>query len=167
MQNWLQRLQYRYGIYNSEIEPEHETDTYCGCPIHQFQAAKWARSGVQDMWSAAVIYPGARFRFFRLYAQRLADVTCSKGRKLTTVTSGTTVRCSPEIPTNFGSSPRMAPSPATGAPRCPAQSITLCGPLRPSLSTSRSTKRPKPRSTPRSRWSISGTATHWTTRSHA
>ena len=59
MQNLLQTLQYKYRIYNSELEPEHESDYPCGCPIHQYQRAKWARSAVQDMWSEAVIYPGA------------------------------------------------------------------------------------------------------------
>lgn len=58
MQNMLQTLQLRYGIYNSEIEPEHETDYYCSCPIHLYQRAKWSRYKVQDMWSKAVMYPG-------------------------------------------------------------------------------------------------------------
>jgi hypothetical protein len=59
MQNALQNLQLQYGIYNSEIEPEHETDYYCSCPIHQYQRMKWGRYGVQDMWSNAVMYPGS------------------------------------------------------------------------------------------------------------
>ena len=58
MQNWLQRLQYQYKIYNSEIEPEHEADYPCGCPIHQYQRAKCSRYDVLKMWSKAVMYPG-------------------------------------------------------------------------------------------------------------
>lgn len=58
MQNALQNLQLQYNIYNSEIEPEHETDYYCNCPIHNYQRMKWSRYGVQDKWSNAVMYPG-------------------------------------------------------------------------------------------------------------
>lgn len=64
MQQLLQNLQYSYGIYNSDIEPEHDTDYPCSCPIHQYQVSKWRRYGVQDMWSKAVMYPG-RFIFSR------------------------------------------------------------------------------------------------------
>ena len=60
MQNALQNLQFQYGIYNSEIEPEHETDYYCNCPIHSYQRMKWARSRVQATWSDAVMYPGEK-----------------------------------------------------------------------------------------------------------
>ena len=59
MQNALQNLQYKFGIYNSEIEPEHEADYYCNCAIHHYQRMKWRRYGVQDMWSKAVMYPGS------------------------------------------------------------------------------------------------------------
>lgn len=58
MQNTLQNLQQQYNIYNSEIEPEHEADYYCMCPIHNYKRMKWNRYGVQDMWSYAVMYPG-------------------------------------------------------------------------------------------------------------
>lgn len=58
MQQMLLNLQYQYGIYNSDIEPEHETDYYCSCPIHQYQWRKWRRYGVQESWSRAVMYPG-------------------------------------------------------------------------------------------------------------
>lgn len=58
MQNALQNLQLQYQIYNSEIEPEHEADYYCNCPIHNYQRMKYHRYGVQDMWSNAVMYPG-------------------------------------------------------------------------------------------------------------
>ncbi|KAK9234133.1 hypothetical protein V1525DRAFT_428682 [Lipomyces kononenkoae] len=60
MQNLLQSLQIQYGIYNSEIEPEHDTDYYCNCPIHNYMRLKISRSGVQDMWSRAVMYPGEK-----------------------------------------------------------------------------------------------------------
>lgn len=63
MQNALQDLQFRYRIYNSEIEPEHEADYYCACPIHQYQRMKWKRYPVQDMWTKAVIYPGESVQF--------------------------------------------------------------------------------------------------------
>jgi len=58
MQNRLQSLQYQYRIYNTDIEPEHETDYPCSCPICQFKRLKWNRYPVQRMWSDAVIYPG-------------------------------------------------------------------------------------------------------------
>ncbi|RDW66375.1 hypothetical protein BP6252_10010 [Coleophoma cylindrospora] len=60
MQNELQRVQLAYRIYNSDIEPEHDTDLYCGCPIHQYQRKKTQRFVVQDMWSKAVMYPGEK-----------------------------------------------------------------------------------------------------------
>ncbi|KAK3113644.1 hypothetical protein LTR53_008857 [Teratosphaeriaceae sp. CCFEE 6253] len=60
MQQALQNLQYSYGIYNSDIEPEHETDYPCSCAIHQYQWRKWNRYNVQDMWSKAVMYPGEK-----------------------------------------------------------------------------------------------------------
>jgi hypothetical protein len=58
MQNLLQRVQLAYGIYNSDIEPEHETDWYCNCLIHQYKFRKMNRLGVQELWSNAVMYPG-------------------------------------------------------------------------------------------------------------
>ncbi len=58
MQNLLQNVQLQYNIYNSEIEPEHDTDYYCGCAIHNYQRVKWNRYNVQDLWSKAVMYPG-------------------------------------------------------------------------------------------------------------
>jgi hypothetical protein len=61
MQNILQSLQQAYRIYNSEIEPEHESDYYCGCAIHQYQRRKMSRLGVQEMWCRAVMYPGEKF----------------------------------------------------------------------------------------------------------
>lgn len=60
MQQLLQNLQFQYNIYNSDIEPEHETDYPCSCPIHQYQRRKWSRYGVQEMWSKAVMYPGEK-----------------------------------------------------------------------------------------------------------
>ncbi len=59
MQQRLQQLQYQYRIYNSDIEPEHETENYyCNCAIHNYQRRKWSRLDVQEMWSKAVMYPG-------------------------------------------------------------------------------------------------------------
>lgn len=60
MQNALQNLQFQYRIYNSEIEPEHDTDYYCGCPIHRYQAMKRGRGNVLRVWSDAVMYPGEK-----------------------------------------------------------------------------------------------------------
>ena len=58
MQNLLQNAQFQARIYNTEIEPEHDTDYYCNCTTHQYTRAKMARLGVHDMWSKAVKYPG-------------------------------------------------------------------------------------------------------------
>ena len=58
MQQNLQNLQFSYGIYSTDIEPEHETEYPCNCAIHRYQARKWARYPVQEMWSKAVMYPG-------------------------------------------------------------------------------------------------------------
>ncbi|KAK5954333.1 hypothetical protein OHC33_004906 [Knufia fluminis] len=60
MQNMLQTVQFQYRIYNSEIEPEHETDYPCACAIHQYKRMKWNRYSVQNMWSNAVMYPGEK-----------------------------------------------------------------------------------------------------------
>ena len=60
MQNALQNLQFQYRIYNSEIEPEHDTDYYCSCPIHRYQAMKRNRGNVMRLWSDAVKYPGEK-----------------------------------------------------------------------------------------------------------
>ncbi|WPH04411.1 Hypothetical protein R9X50_00730200 [Acrodontium crateriforme] len=60
MQQALQDIQYKYQIYNAEIEPEHETEYYCACPIHMYNQRKYNRLGVQDMWSKAVMYPGEK-----------------------------------------------------------------------------------------------------------
>lgn len=60
MQNTLQNLQLQYNIYNSEIEPEHEIEGYCTCPIHQYQWMKRNRRPVHKAWSEAVMYPGEK-----------------------------------------------------------------------------------------------------------
>lgn len=60
MQQMLQNLQYQYNIYNSDIEPEHDTDYYCSCSVCRYKRRKWQRYGVQDMWSKAVMYPGEK-----------------------------------------------------------------------------------------------------------
>lgn len=58
MQNLLQSVQMANGIYNSDIEPEHEFDGYCNCAVHQYKWKKMNRLSVQTMWSKAVMYPG-------------------------------------------------------------------------------------------------------------
>jgi hypothetical protein len=58
MQNLLQNVQLAHGIYNSDIEPEHDTEYFCTCAIHQYMRRKFDRVWVQDMWSKAVMYPG-------------------------------------------------------------------------------------------------------------
>ncbi|TVY27212.1 hypothetical protein LHYA1_G004663 [Lachnellula hyalina] len=60
MQNLLQSVQMANGIYNSDIEPEHEFDGYCNCAVHQYKYRKMARLDVQKMWSKAVLYPGEK-----------------------------------------------------------------------------------------------------------
>jgi hypothetical protein len=65
MQNLLLSVQQSYRIYNSEIEPEHDTDYYCSCAIHQYKAKKINRLGVQNMWSKAVMYPGQQSHFLQ------------------------------------------------------------------------------------------------------
>ncbi|KAK3655701.1 hypothetical protein LTR56_003350 [Elasticomyces elasticus] len=65
MQQALQNLQYQYGIYNSDIEPEHgqvfRENMSPRCASANVRAArKWNRYGVQDMWSRAVMYPGEK-----------------------------------------------------------------------------------------------------------
>ncbi|KUJ08917.1 uncharacterized protein LY89DRAFT_599185 [Mollisia scopiformis] len=60
MQNMLQNVQMAFKIYNSDIDPEHDSDYYCNCLIHQYKRAKMNRVGVQEMWSKAVMYPGEK-----------------------------------------------------------------------------------------------------------
>jgi hypothetical protein len=64
MQNILQNVQLAHRIFNSDIEPEHDVDTFCGCDIHQYLGLKVRRLGVQNRWSEAVIYPGKRRQTF-------------------------------------------------------------------------------------------------------
>jgi hypothetical protein len=66
MQQMLLNLRYQYGIYNDDVEPEHESEYYCNCPIHRYQWRKYSRYGVQDMWSKAVMYPGQSILFNHL-----------------------------------------------------------------------------------------------------
>ena len=60
MQNFLQTIQLQARIYNSEIEPEHEIEGYCSCPIHQYQYMKQKRRQVHRAWSEAVMYPNEK-----------------------------------------------------------------------------------------------------------
>ncbi|KAM0465778.1 hypothetical protein ACHAPV_000722 [Trichoderma viride] len=57
MQNILQNVQLAHRIFNSDIEPEHDVDTFCGCDIHQYKGLKVRRLDVQNKWSEAVMYP--------------------------------------------------------------------------------------------------------------
>ncbi|KAJ7150220.1 hypothetical protein C8R46DRAFT_963473 [Mycena filopes] len=59
VQNLLQSAQYACGIYNADIEPEHEAD-WCSCLTCKYKYAKMSRSGVHDTWSKAVRYPGEK-----------------------------------------------------------------------------------------------------------
>lgn len=54
----LQSVQLKHRIYNSDIEPEHDSFIDCNCSIHQYRTRKLERLGVQDLWSKAVMYPG-------------------------------------------------------------------------------------------------------------
>jgi hypothetical protein len=58
LQNILQTVQMAHQIYNSEIEPEHESNGYCDCDIHEYKFIQMNRLGVQELWSKAVMYPG-------------------------------------------------------------------------------------------------------------
>ena len=58
MQSMLQNVQFRFRLYNPDLEPEHELEGYCNCLVHQYQRKKWERRKVQSMWSKAVLYPG-------------------------------------------------------------------------------------------------------------
>ncbi|PYH87395.1 hypothetical protein BO71DRAFT_489605 [Aspergillus ellipticus CBS 707.79] len=61
MQNELQRIQRICSIYNTDIEPEHESSTNrCDCAVHQYLYKKFARLKVQEIWSKAVMYPGEK-----------------------------------------------------------------------------------------------------------
>ncbi|KAJ9205595.1 hypothetical protein C8Q69DRAFT_34390 [Paecilomyces variotii] len=60
MWNMLQSVQLKHRIYNSDIEPEHDSFIDCNCSIHQYRARKLERLGVQDLWSKTVMYPGEK-----------------------------------------------------------------------------------------------------------
>ncbi|RKO86269.1 hypothetical protein BDK51DRAFT_35429 [Blyttiomyces helicus] len=60
MYNRLQQAQREGGVYNQDIEPEHETEGYCGCAACCYKWAKIERLPVHDMWSHAVKYPGEK-----------------------------------------------------------------------------------------------------------
>jgi hypothetical protein len=64
MQNTLQKVQLAHRIFNSDIEPEHDVDAFCGCDIHQYMGLKARRLDVQNRWSEAVMYPGKRYQTF-------------------------------------------------------------------------------------------------------
>ena len=58
MQLLLLDVQLKFKLYNPDIEPEHDMDVPCNCPIHTYQYRKIRRLGVHEMWSKAVMYPG-------------------------------------------------------------------------------------------------------------
>nr|XP_001397449.2 hypothetical protein ANI_1_1454144 [Aspergillus niger CBS 513.88] len=62
MQNMLLDIQIKCQIYNTDIEPEHESSEYmaCTCEVHQYRRRKAGRVDVQEMWSKAVMYPGEK-----------------------------------------------------------------------------------------------------------
>lgn len=73
MQQQLQMIQYKLNIWNAEVEPEHDTEYYCNCMVHQYQRRKMARLSVQKMWSKAVMYPGERF-YSNLYVSGVSPL---------------------------------------------------------------------------------------------
>lgn len=103
MQNMLQNVQFQYRIYNNDIIPEHETDYPCYCGICQYQRAKWGRTGVQDMWSKAVVYPG---ELQEQTVHGLSNANTPQAR-ISTMLTIEMVRCSQTIRTG-GSSLLMA-----------------------------------------------------------
>lgn len=60
MQNLRQAVQQASRVFNPEIEPEHETDYFCDCPIHRYMQKKRNRLAIQELWSKAVMYPGEK-----------------------------------------------------------------------------------------------------------
>ncbi len=58
MQNMLLVVQGQHGIYNSDIEPEHDTEYYCSCDICRYQRRKQSRQDALYKWQRAVMYPG-------------------------------------------------------------------------------------------------------------
>ncbi|PYH65019.1 uncharacterized protein BO88DRAFT_349692 [Aspergillus vadensis CBS 113365] len=62
MQNMLLDIQIKCQIYNTDIEPEHESSEFmaCTCEVHQYRRRKVARLDAQEMWSKAVMYPGEK-----------------------------------------------------------------------------------------------------------
>jgi hypothetical protein len=60
MQFLLQAVQQKSRIFNPEIEPEHDTDYFCNCHIHQYIGKKISRLDTLQIWSKAVMYPGEK-----------------------------------------------------------------------------------------------------------
>ncbi|QIX01677.1 hypothetical protein AMS68_007194 [Peltaster fructicola] len=58
IQQHLQTVQYNHHIFNSDIDPEHETEYYCRCDICVYKERKYYRYAMQNQWSEAVKYPG-------------------------------------------------------------------------------------------------------------
>ncbi|KAJ7045104.1 hypothetical protein C8F04DRAFT_523926 [Mycena alexandri] len=65
MQNLLQSAQIAFEIYNSDIEPEHDTERanegrWCSCKACRYRVAKQNRMQTHGIWSTAVRYPGEK-----------------------------------------------------------------------------------------------------------
>ncbi|KAJ5338210.1 hypothetical protein N7452_004938 [Penicillium brevicompactum] len=60
IQKMLHSVQMSCRIYNPEIEPEHETQVLCDCPVHKYWKIKFERLHVLEKWSKAVVYPGEK-----------------------------------------------------------------------------------------------------------
>ncbi|KAJ7757626.1 hypothetical protein B0H16DRAFT_1885626 [Mycena metata] len=65
IQNLLQSAQLEFGIYNTDIEPEHDTERrkegrWCSCKACEYRRAKQNRMQTHGIWSTAVRYPGEK-----------------------------------------------------------------------------------------------------------
>lgn len=77
-----QRVQFEYRIYNTEIEPEHETEAPCYCGICQYAQRKRLRVEVQRLWAKAVMYPGD-WVFY--YMEQIPKGTCWRDDQMLTL----------------------------------------------------------------------------------
>lgn len=64
MKATLHAIQQACHIFNSDIEPQHTSQSIsCDCDVHKYKDRKSARLAVQEMWSKAVMYPGQLCQF--------------------------------------------------------------------------------------------------------
>ena len=166
MQNYLQTLQYNLGIYNDDIEPEHETEyNWCTCSVHQYQRRKYERLPVQNLWSKAVLYPGM---FRAISSGRAPQLIVTQAKKHTIIRmliGKTRCRFSRAIRTSITESYHLTGSIHSAAERKAGDGVINRGrsqdimhrtSTRPSHSTIHSTVRLNPQSMPRSRSITSG-----------